>query len=148
MKRSDHASKATGPVPILKGALWGVAVCLLSLTLMLLIFSGVCLCFDDPHKFIFPLCLLSIYASALLGGIACSRSGGGRGLLPRGALCGALILLALWGIFTLISLLTHTAPAIGIAPFIYKLMLLPVTLIGALIGGSPSKTGGTRRKRR
>lgn len=143
-KKAPPASGSKTGNTLLKSSVFGAVVSLCALVIMILLSSALCLLFDDPHRFVVPLCFFSLYTSSFIGGLA-SVKRNGSGALLCGALTGALLMIVFWVIFAATDAVWQSNTS-GILPFILKLSVIPVSVIGALIGTGSGKPRHKRPK--
>jgi putative membrane protein (TIGR04086 family) len=110
----------------------GVLSSFISMIFMTLAMAGICMTFDDPHKFIVPLCMFVIYSSSVIGGLIAARISKEKSILCS-ALSGLLFTLAVWMIFTVLDIYTQNK-ADGIISFAIKLSLTPASMLGGILG--------------
>lgn len=140
---SKNSEKIKGKKLLLSsvfGALMGMGV----LLLMLLIFSGICIFIDNPHKLILPLCFFAIYSSAFFTGLFSLVRNGSSDALLCGALGGTIFMISVWAIISLICYMLPPDNSSALS-FIWKPVIIPVSIIGAFTGLS-SKGTKTKRK--
>lgn len=152
MKDLKKSSKApnrtdTDKTAVLKKALAGALICIISLTVLLCAFSALCLLFDEPHKFVFALCLLSLCFSAFIGGFFTVKQTKGRYVLPSGLLCGTFIAIAYFIVFSLLDIAFSLDRTPGFS-LIYDLFVIPVSLFGAFVGAGGSNTNRPKRRKK
>ena len=98
---------------------------------------------NNPHPLIFPLSIFAIYSSAFFAGLFAVKRNGSSNALVCGGLCGALFLLAIWCLTALIGAILKS-PETTSYPFVLKLIVLPLSVLGSFAGIS---TGGKKKKR-
>ena len=123
------------------GALIGFIITILSVLLI----SALCLLSDNPHVLVTPMCMFSIYSSAFFAGLIAQKKTKGSVLLC-GALCGVILALVLIVFSALLRIGIDTGNEY-FSP-ILKILVIPASLIGALIGAYSPKKSKNRRKRR
>lgn len=134
---------------IISSSLFGVAIGLGLLCSLLCIFSAVCLTFTNPHPFILPLCLFSVYSSSFFAGLAAIKHCDGRDALLCGTLTGIILTVLLWGIFSLFGMIygadTGSNTSIG---YIWKFLIAPISPIGACLGVRRTKKVSREHRRK
>ena len=118
---------------ILISTIFGICVGIACMLGFLMIFSAICMMIPNPHPFIAPLCLFSVYASAFFSGFAGVKRNGGKEALICGALCGAAYMIILWLSFAIIQGLFGERST-NTASLIIKLCILPSAILGAFSG--------------
>ncbi len=88
--KSDTSEKSISF--LLKNSLLGCGIALLSAAALLFVSSAICYMSKDPHSLVFPLGLLTLYLSALIGGIAAVRLNKSDAFIC-GSVCGGLLAL-------------------------------------------------------
>lgn len=121
------------------GALFGTG----ALFLILLVFSAICILISNPHPLIFPLSLFAIYASAFFAGLFTVKKNGSSNALVCGALCGVLFLAIVWILTILIGFISQSDNTTS-TPFILKLIIIPLSVLGSFAGTS----SGIKKKKR
>ena len=140
-----NPSRSSGSkTSLIKSAVFGTAVSSLTLTLIILVSAALCLAFDDPHRFVGPLCLFALYSAAFAGGFSAVKRNGGGALLC-GALSGVIFALLLWAVLAVLDAVWQTE-ASGTLQFLLKLSIIPVSVLGAVSGLSFGKNKHKRPK--
>lgn len=145
-KTSPHSHKTSAPKStnktLLRSASFGAVCALCTLLLMILASCAICLAIDYPHRFIAPLCFFCLYSASFIGGLFSVKRNGGSALLC-GSLTGVIITIILWIIFSLLDIL-WLSDTRGFLPLLLKLLIIPVSTFGAIIG---TGSGKARHKR-
>ncbi|MBQ2999651.1 MAG: TIGR04086 family membrane protein [Clostridia bacterium] len=123
-----------------KNAAIGMIFSLLCAVALMLIGTFICLRSDDPLKLILPIGLVTLYLSALLGGIVTVRRNGKKALLS-GALCGLFLFL-----FFLGSSLFFRGE--GAFSFLVTLLFRLLTIFFSILGAFLGQKRATRRPHR
>lgn len=137
MKHS-HESKRS----ILFSSVQAQGIWVLSAVVQLLIFCTVAYSMKDPGSVLFPLSLCALYLSSVIGGIAAVRLSGDG--LMSGLLSGLMTI----GLIFLLSLLPFPVfyddmmTSVG-----YLAMVLPASVIGAVLGHKRKDNPKTKRKK-
>ena len=131
---------------VITSSLWGAIFGTALLFIMMMLFSAICLLAKDPHPLVLPLCFMSVFSSAFLAGIFALKRNGGSDALLCGLLCGALLIIMLSLLFFITNLLMGAS--LSEAPsIIWKLLMIPSTILGAFCG-LPRKSKTQRKKGR
>ena len=146
-KRNSHPNKkrGSGIKGLFKSSCIGSLVGLVSFLALTLVISALSLLFDDPLRLAAPMCIFALYASAFFAGIFSPKRSDFSPLIC-GAVCGAFLTLA----FFLISFISSPSLDTSGSSFspILKLLLIPCSCLGAIVGGASPKKGKNRQKRR
>lgn len=115
----------------------GTGVGLLCFSLLIFIFSALCLALDDPHSLTLALSLAAIYLSALAAGFASVRRNHREDALLCGAITGALLTLLLCLLLLLVPVGNDEA---GIDnAIILRLLVVPLSVVGSFVGSMQKK---------
>ena len=137
-----HVSKSG----ILLSCAFGLCGAILILLTLLAIFSLVGLASDDPHSLLLPISFFSIYTASFFGGFIAIKKNKGRDALFCGALCGILIALSYSLIFGLIGIILDIDGTS--ASWLYRLLMIPASLIGSIVGIGNAHKKPKRKRRR
>lgn len=140
------SSTNNGAKNLLFSSLFGAVAGILLFVLLVSAFSLVCMIPDNPHPFILPLCFLALYSSAFFAGFISSKRSSSKTLLCA-ALCGTILMLLIWMLSASLGLAFGIKNPSSIT-FIYRLLIIPTSCLGALIevSSSAKKTKKRRRK--
>ena len=139
---SSHGSGKRLLISSVFGAVTGILIFIL----LVLISSAFCMIPESPHAFIAPLCIFSVYSSAFFSGFAAVKRNGSSALLC-GALSGVILMLTVWLASATLGLFLGITTS-GASAFIFKLLIVPVSCVGALIGVGQSKDKKKKGKRK
>ena len=115
----------------------GTGVGLLCFSLLILIFSGLCLALDNPHTLSFALSLAAIYISALVSGFASVKRNRKEDALLCGVATGLLFMLILCTLLLFIPTTeADSAPSHAIIP---RLIVIPLSIVGSFLGRMQKK---------
>ncbi len=145
-KKSDfgHKSEHSGAKGMLFSALFGNCISFASFIAFILILSGICLCVDNPHTIVLPLCLVSLYASAFVGGFAAIKKNRGADALLCSGLSGAMLTAELWMVFAILKKAFGITQMLSMST-VFKLIIIPMTVIGGLVSLSGSNKKPKRK---
>ena len=115
----------------------GTGVGLLCFSLLILIFSGLCLALDDPHTLSFALSLAAIYLSALVSGFASVKRNHKEDALLCGIATGILFMLILCALLLFIP--TAEADSAPSHTIILRLLVIPLSIVGSFLGTMQKK---------
>lgn len=130
---------------ILISSLWGSGLGVLSLFVMLSVLSAICMLLPSPHSLVLPLCFFGIYGSSFLAGLFATKLNGSSDALLCGLICGAFFVVFIWIIFFSVNLLSGEEET---ANFIWKLLSIPMTLLGSFAGLSRKSKNARKRARK
>ena len=117
---------------VIFSSIFGATAGLVSLALILLSFSAVCMLMDSPHRFILPIAFFAIYSASFLAGLFAVKRNGSSDALICGGICGVIFMIAVWSIFALLGyILPNNATSM---PFVFKLITIPLSVLGAFAG--------------
>lgn len=142
--RRNPSQNSGSKASLIGSSVFGAAVSAITLTVIILVSAVLCLAFDDPHRFVGPLCLFALYTAAFMGGFSAVKRNGGGALLC-GALSGVMFMLLVWAVFAVLDAVWKNGSS-GILQFVLKLSLIPVSVIGAVSGLSFGKNKHKRPK--
>lgn len=129
---------------VIFSSIFGAIAGLVSLILILLSFSALCMPMDSPHRFILPIAFFAIYSSSFLAGFFAVKRNGKSDALICGGICGVLFMIAVWSIFALLGcILPSNEPSMT---FVLKLIIVPVSVLGAFAGMGSTSHKKTKRK--
>ncbi len=131
IKPTGGKTDVSGGAKIAMGVAFGIGVGLLSLCLLLMIFSALCLMSDNPHAMIAPLSFAAIYTSAFIAGMCCAKRNGSSSVLICGLLEGVCFCALLWFIFFAVGLSGSEDENLKNA-FIWRLLTIPSSVLGAI----------------
>ena len=115
----------------------GAGVGLLCFSLLILIFSVLCLVLDDPHALSFALSITAIYLAALTSGFASVKRNHKEDALLCGIATGILFMLILSALLLFIPATeAETAPSHAI---ILRLLVIPLSILGSFLGTMQKK---------
>ena len=144
MKKGTHEKKHIAKGGILISSSLGMCIASIILFALITVFSLIGLSFNNPHTYLLPFSLFSIYASAFIGGFCSAKKNKGADFLLCGLICGILIALLYSIIFFVIGIIFNTESA-PIA-WLYRAMIVVASTVGSLLGmNKPQKK--QRRKR-
>ncbi len=137
MKHSHEAKRSILFSTVQAQGIWG-----LSAVVLLLVFCAVAYSMEDPGSVLFPLSLCALYLSSVAGGIAAVRLSGDG--LMSGLLSGIITI----GLIILISLLPFPVFCEDMMTSVgYLVMILPASIIGAVLGHKRKEKLKTKRKK-
>ncbi len=131
VKASGGKKDFSGGVKLAMGVAFGIGAGFLSLSVLLLIFSALCLMSKDPHAMIAPLSLAAIYASAFIAGMLSAKRNGSSSVLICGLLEGICFTALLWLVFFVVGISGLEGENLKNA-FIWRLLIIPSSVLGAL----------------
>ncbi len=115
------------------------------LTVLLMIFAGVCLSLDNAHTALTPFALFSLYTSAFFGGFVAVKKNKGRDALLCSSLCGVFTTLIFCLIFWIVGLIFDIKS--DMLSWLLRALCIISSIIGGFIGrGSPKKPKRKRRR--
>ena len=131
---------------VITSSIFGALMGLACFFVMLLLFCAICMALQNPHPLVLPLCFFSVYSSAFLAGLSSVKRNEGKNALWCGLLCGALFCVILWIFISSVNMFSGNSLA-QTSTFIWKLLILPSTLLGSFAGLS-AKGKKSKKKRR
>jgi putative membrane protein (TIGR04086 family) len=115
------------------------------LTVLLMIFAGVCLALDNAHTALTPFALFSLYTSAFFGGFVAVKKNKGRDALLCSSLCGVFTTLIFCLVFWIVGLIFDIKS--DMLSWLLRALCIISSIIGGFIGrGSPKKPKRKRRR--
>lgn len=126
---------------LLRSAVYALCIALACAMILLIVLSIIAYSNPDPDVLISPFSYSALFASALIGGIACAKINGRSGLLS-GAMSGLLLLIVLFAA-SLFTGSDDSDMSFGITLAFYAGVIL-ASVIGGLLGSRKPK----RRHRR
>lgn len=137
MKHSHEAKRSILFSSVQAQGIWG-----LSAVVLLLIFCTVAYSMEDPGSVLFPLSLCALYLSSVIGGIAAVRLSGDG--LMSGFLSGLMTigLIFLLSLFPFPVFYDDRMASVG-----YLAMVLPASVIGAVLGHKRKENPKIKRKK-
>lgn len=132
MKKRITEKKHKANRGILISTIFGLCVSMLILLILLMIFSLIGLATENPHALLSPLSFFSIYTSAFFGGFTAIKKNKGHDPCICGILCGIIIMITFSLIFGIVGIICN----VDSTPisWVYRVLMLPSTLIGSIIG--------------
>jgi putative membrane protein (TIGR04086 family) len=140
----ERRGETTGIRALLFSSLIGAAVGIGALLILVLTLSAVCLCFDEPHGLVTPLCFFCVLSSAFFAGFTAQKRLRCKALLG-GAMCGIMLALALWIFSALLRIGFDTAHG---SSYLLKILVIPLSCVGSAIGTSSLQKRRGRQKRK
>ena len=137
-----HISKSG----ILLSCAFGLCGAILILLALLAIFSLVGLAAEDPHSLLLPISFFSIYAASFFGGFIAIKKNKGHDCLLCGLICGLLTALSYSLIFGLLGIILDI-DSTSIS-WLYRLLMIPASLIGSIVGIGNAHKKPKRKRRR
>jgi len=137
MKHSHEAKRSIFFAAVQAQGIW-----ILFAVALLLLFCTIAYYMEDPDSVLFPLSLCALYLSSIAGGMAAVRLSGDG--LMSGLLSGAMtvILVILFSFLPCPSSCSDIISSAG-----YLLMILPASVIGAVLGHKRKEKPKTKRKK-
>lgn len=115
------------------------------LTVLLMIFAGVCLSLDNAHTALTPFALFSLYTSAFFGGFVAVKKNKGRDALLCSSLCGVFTTLIFCLVFWIVGLIFDIKS--DMLSWVFRALCILASILGGFIGrGSPKKPKRKRRR--
>ncbi|MBO5938912.1 MAG: TIGR04086 family membrane protein [Clostridia bacterium] len=141
-KKATSAEEGASLSKIFQSATIGVGASLLCAAVLLLVGALICQRSQDPNKMTLPLGLVSLYLSALLGGIVAVRHRGSSALLC-GAVCGILLLVFFW----IVSIFFGDSDAFSLPLSLFlRCFTAFFSILGAYLGLKRSKRSPHRKR--
>ncbi len=140
----EHKSAPIGISSLLCCSGIGTAIAICSMLIIILLFCALCLCFDDPHKLISPLCVFAVLSSSFFGGFATQKKLKSKALLS-GVLCGCMLSFALWILASLIGMWANVSLN---SSYLLKILVIPSACLGSIVGMPSLKRRKNRQKGR
>ena len=140
----ERKRESVGLRPIISSSSIGALSGLAALLILIFVFSALCLCFDDPHRLIAPLCFFAVISSSFFAGFAAQKRLKCKALIG-GILCGCMLSLALWMLSGIIGLFMNVGAGTS---YLLKILVIPSSCFGSLVGMPSSKKDKKRQFRR
>ena len=118
---------------LLLSSIFGSAIGTLIFIIILMIFSAISMMISSPHSLLLPLSFFSVYSSAFLAGLISLKRNDSSDALLCGCICGALFMLVLWGMLSIVGYALPSAKSASM-PFMLKILIIPSSVLGAFAG--------------
>jgi putative membrane protein (TIGR04086 family) len=115
------------------------------LTVLLMIFAGVCLALDNAHTALTPFALFSLYTSAFFGGFVAVKKNKGRDALLCSSLCGVFTTLIFCLVFWIVGLIFDIKS--DMLSWVFRALCIISSIIGGFIGRGSQKKPKRKRRR-
>lgn len=145
-RATDCRANSSGIKHLLYSSLFGAGMGICIMLAIILLASALCTMLDDPHKFVSPLCIFSVFSAAFFAGLIARKKNKSMTLLC-GAVCGMIILVFIW-ILSAILKIGFQSNSTTTSSFILDALIIPTTCFGAIIGSSSDKNSRRHGKRR
>lgn len=130
-KTSRPKKESSRLMSIATAIAFGIGAGLISLSLLLLVSSAICLASKSPHSMIYPLSLFCIYASAFLTGLFAAKRNHSSLLLVCGALGGLGFALCLYLLFLILGSVGLNSST-DKANILLRILIIPSSICGAM----------------
>ena len=115
------------------------------LTVLLMIFAGVCLSLDNAHTALTPFALFSLYTSAFFGGFVAVKKNKGRDALLCSSLCGVFTTLIFCLVFWIVGLIFNIKS--DMLSWVFRALCILASILGGFLGINHSKKSKRKRYR-
>ncbi len=129
---SSSKTSTTGKQIIISSAI-GSAIGVGVFLIFALVSCAICMGLSRPLSLVAPFCFFCVYAASFTSGFAAVKINRGSDALLCGSLCGAMLMLLCWGVFSLLGVFFSVTDASALS-IIWKLLIIPCSVMGGFLG--------------